>query len=298
MQDISNVSHWGINPRPSLDTTFTVADDKTLSKPIDTTNNDTPEKRADNHTGLHMLRFLINEPGSKYQIIYNHIVRDLLNIASGGTMDNILDTRYWLARCRDNCKLEYFVIDLKKNGIDYYEWICSLEEDGIIDETKLDELLCINSYLNFMQNRTGPISDGYADITKCTRDDFVRFTKLTNTFDIEYNEKEAIESKERGTPDSTYGDMLPACGMLPTLQLPCLYGFPTSRNNKNTITKLDDNELTDESTSECKIVSDEDYSMDSSGEDNGDINPTTEDVKDSISAATDKVGISLLGSND
>ena len=199
-----------------------------------------------------------------------------------------------------NCpfKLEYFVIDLKKNGIYYFEWVCSLEEDGIIDETKLDELLCINSYLNFVQNRTGPISDGYAVITKCTRDDFVRFTKLTNTFDIEYNEKEAIESKERGTPDSTYGDMLPACGMLPTLQLPCLYGFSTSRNNKNTITKLDNNELTDESTSECKMVSDEDCSIDGSGEDNGDINPTTEDVKDSISAATDKVGISLLGSSE
>jgi len=53
-------------------------------------------------------------------------------------------------------------------------------------------------------------------------------------------------------------------------------GFPTSRNNKNTITKLDKNELTDESTSECKMVSDE------------------EDVKDSISAATDKVGISFF----
>jgi len=45
-------------------------------------------------------------------------------------------------------------------------------------------------------------------------------------------------------------------------------------------------------------VSDEDYSMVSSGEDNGDINPTTEDVKGSISAATDKVGISLLGSSE
>ena len=255
MQDIiNNMSHRDmkslVEPSPSLETTFTVV-------PYDNNNVNT-HLRASNHTALDMLgqyinepgpnhynsdyrklTHLINEPGSKYQIIYNHIVRELLNIASGGTMDNILNTRYWLARCRDNCRLEYFVIDLKKNGIDYFEWICSLEEDGIIDEAKLDELLCINSYLNFVQNRTGPISDGYADITKCTRDDFVRFTKLTNTFDIEYNEKEAIESKERGTPDSNHGIMLPACGMLPTLQLPCLYGFPTSRNNKNTITKLD-----------------------------------------------------------
>ena len=95
------------------------------------------------------LTHLINEPGSKYQIIYNHIVRDLLNIAPGGTMDNILDTRYWLD---NNCKLKHFVTDLKKNDIGHFEWVCSLGEDGIIDEAKLDELLCINSYLNFLQN--------------------------------------------------------------------------------------------------------------------------------------------------
>ena len=217
MQDInSNISHrdmkpyYLVAPSPLPETTFPVVSYDN--------NNVNTFLRAGNETDLNVLgqyinepgpnryksyrklTHLINEPGSKYQIIYNHIVRELLNIASGGTMDNILD-RYWLARCRDNCRLEYFVIDLKKNGIDYFEWICSLEEDGIIDETKLDELLCINSYLNFVQNRTGPISDGYADITKCTRDDFVRFTKQTHTFEIEYNEKEAFKSKERGTQD-------------------------------------------------------------------------------------------------
>ena len=55
-----------------------------------------------------------------------------------------------------------------------------------------------------------------------------------------HNEKEAIESKERGTPDIFYGDLLPACGMLPTLQLPCLYGS-TASPNTITITKSDNN---------------------------------------------------------
>ena len=82
MQDINNnVSHWDtkpstVDPSPSLGTHFTVAVDRTLSKPIDNTNNDTPRKRGDNHTGLHMLRFIINEPGPKR--VYHHIMREIL----------------------------------------------------------------------------------------------------------------------------------------------------------------------------------------------------------------------------
>ena len=83
MQDISNMSHrdmkpYVVAPSPLLDTHFTVAVDRTLSKPIDTTNNDTPEKRGDNHTGLHMLRFIINEPGPKR--VYHHITRKMLDL--------------------------------------------------------------------------------------------------------------------------------------------------------------------------------------------------------------------------
>jgi len=184
-------------------------------------------------------------------------------------------------------------------------WICSLGREGIIDEDQLDELLCIDSYLNFVQNRTGPISDGYADITKCTRDDFVIFTKWAGAMDVAYNEKEANEAKERSGPSvEVYNGMLPACGMLPTLQLPCLYGFTASRD---TITKSDNNELRVVSVPEVEIVSDEGYNMGSSGGDSGDIVPTAEDDKDSILADddkdsiladTDKVGISLLGSSD
>jgi len=283
-----------VDPSPPQDTTVTIADGGT--PPLDDTTYDLL-LRADTHPENRKLRHIINEPGPNNQDIYNHIVRELLNIAPDGTI-----MRSWTLNAQpmaDTFKLKYFVIDLKKDGIDHFEWVCSLERDGIIDEDQLDELLCINSYLNFVQNRTGPISDGYADITKCTRDDFVRFTKQTHTFEIEYNEKEAIESKERGTPDiEFYGDLLPACGMLPTLQLPCLYGFPAPRNNKDTITKSDNNELMIKSVSEVEIVLDGDYNMGSSGGNSGDIVPTAEDDKGSILAATDKVEVNLLGSSE
>ena len=207
MQDISNMSHRDINPSPSLNTHFTVAVGRTLSKPIDTTSNDTPKKRGDNHTGLHMLRFIINEPGPKH--VYHHIMREILNITPGGILDKLIVAR--LRGRQDPISLKYFVMDLDRNDYVNYDWICSLKEDGLIDEDQLDELLIIDSYLNYMQNRTGPISDGYADITKCTRDDFVVFSKWTQAMVQDYDEEKACASEERGK--------------LPTLQIQNLYGL-------------------------------------------------------------------------
>jgi len=291
-----------VDPSPPRDTTVTIADGGT--PPLDDTTYDLL-LRVDTRPENRKLRHIINEPGPNNQDIYNHIMmimRELLNIAPDSTLDNLISARI---RLQNTKWLKYFLMDLDLNNYDNnndnYEWICSLERDGIIDEDQLDELLCIDFYLNFIQNSTGPISDGYADITKCTRDDFVRFTKWTDTFGIdtfgiEYNEKEAIESKERGTPDiEFYGALLPACGMLPTLQLPCLYGLTAS---PDTITKSDINELRVVSVPEVEIVSDGDHNMGSSGGDSGDIVPTAEDDKGSILAATDKVGIGLLGSSE
>ena len=174
--------------------------------------------------------------------------------------------------------------------------MCSLGEDGIIDEAKLDELLCINSYLNFLQNNTGPISDGYADITKCTRDDFVVFTKWTGAMDVVYNEKEANEAKERsGNSVEVYNGMLPAYGMLPTLQLPCLYGFTASLD---TITPSDHTELSVLSVPVADILSAGVSNLGSSGGDIADIVPTAEDDKGSILAATDKVEVNILSSSE
>ena len=65
-----------------------------------------------------------------------------------------------MARLRgrqDAISLKYFLMDLDRN--DNFKWIPSLYDRGIFDEDQLDELLIIDSYLNHMQNRTGPISD-------------------------------------------------------------------------------------------------------------------------------------------
>ena len=147
MQDISNMSHRDMKPMvapsPSLvDTHFNVAVDRMLSKPIDTTNNDTPRKRGDSHTGLHMLRFIINEPGPK--LVYHHIMREILDITPGGTLDKLIVAR--LRGRQDAISLKYSIMDLDCNDNVNYDWIYSLEEDGIIDEDQLDELLIIESY--------------------------------------------------------------------------------------------------------------------------------------------------------
>jgi hypothetical protein len=80
-----------------------------------------------------------------------------------------------------------------------------------------------------MQNRTGLISNGYADITKCTRDDFVKVTKWADAIAVVYDEKEASVAQDRDAVIYRY--MLPAYGMLPTLQIPNLYGLPNDKIN-------------------------------------------------------------------
>ena len=147
MQYINNMSDTDINPSLPQDTTIAVPDHRTLSS--DDNSNDT-QSRADNHTGIRMLRHIINEPGPTHYV-YNHIVRELLGIAPGTTINKLL-----LARLRghqDTISLKYFIMDLERDS--NYNWINSLEADGLIDEMQHSELLTVDSYLNFMQNRTG-----------------------------------------------------------------------------------------------------------------------------------------------
>ena len=87
------MSDTGINPSLPQDTTIAVLNYRTLSS--NDNSNDT-QSRADNHTGIRMLRHIINEPGPTRNI-YNHIVRELLDIAPGTTMNNLL-----LERLRGN----------------------------------------------------------------------------------------------------------------------------------------------------------------------------------------------------
>ena len=102
MQDISNMSHRGINPSPSLDTTIqAVADDRTL--PPDDTKNDT-FLHAGNHTDLLKLGQYINEPGPNH--VYHHIMREILDTAPDGTLDKLIVAR--LRGRQDAISLKYF----------------------------------------------------------------------------------------------------------------------------------------------------------------------------------------------
>ena len=100
MQDIiSKMSDTDIkpmvDPSPPRDTIVNIADGGT--PPLDDTTYDL-QLRVDTHPENRMLRHIINEPGPKYQNIYNHIVRELLNIAPGGMMDNIITIHYRYTR--------------------------------------------------------------------------------------------------------------------------------------------------------------------------------------------------------
>jgi hypothetical protein len=131
MQYINNMSDTDINPSLPQDTTIAVPDHRTLSS--DDNSNDT-QSRADNHTGLRMLRHIIDEPGPTHYV-YNHIVRELLGIAPGTTINKLL-----LARLRghqDTISLKYLIMDLDRDS--NYNWIYSLEADGLIDETQMNE---------------------------------------------------------------------------------------------------------------------------------------------------------------
>ena len=80
MQNINNMPHWGVNPSPLQDTTFNVADARTL--PPDDTKNDTILHAGD-HTDLLKLGQYINEPGPSYCIshpVLNNAM-DSINLA-------------------------------------------------------------------------------------------------------------------------------------------------------------------------------------------------------------------------
>ena len=132
---------------------------------------------------------------------------------------------------------------------DNNDWIWSLEEDGIIDKAQLDELLCINSYINFIQEITGPIVDGYADITKCTRDDFLYFVNFTKWY---YGE-EASEPRNVGQYHCLdwppfYQHMAMVCYRRYKYQT-CMYGLPIYTNNDSSDIKVDNNNALNEETS-------------------------------------------------
>ena len=82
-----------VDPSPPQDTTVIIADGGT--PPLDDTTYDLL-LRADTRTENRKLRHIINEPGPKYQTIYNHIVRELLKHCTGWYNNAFLGTGRYL----------------------------------------------------------------------------------------------------------------------------------------------------------------------------------------------------------
>jgi len=98
-----------VDPSPPRDTTVTIPNGGT--PPLDDTTYDL-QLRADTRPENRKLRHIINEPGPNNQDIFNHIVRELLNIAPDTTLDNLISARIHL----QNTKwLKYYFMDLERN---------------------------------------------------------------------------------------------------------------------------------------------------------------------------------------
>ena len=141
--------------------------------------------------------------------VYNHIVRVLLDGAPDGTLDRMLRR----TGCTDLVKLRRFI-----RQPHYHQWLDT--QEIYLTDDQYQGLHGLESYLNYVQNYSGPISDGYADITKNGLDYFLDYCYelYTTSKPITYDEERAIKTKEhRGgyVPDSL-------------IKVPDLYGIEYS----------------------------------------------------------------------
>ena len=126
-------------------------------------------QRGDNTTNILQLEVQNKKAGLIHQddmrkAVYNHIVRVLLDGAPGGTLDCMLQRM----GCTDLVRLRRFIRQ------PYYPQWLDTQEIYLTDD-QYQGLHGLESYLNYVQNNSGPISDGYADITKNGLDYFLDY---------------------------------------------------------------------------------------------------------------------------
>ena len=121
-------------------------------------------QRGDNTTNVLQLEVqeqkagLIQDSKAEAEVVYNHIVRVFLN---DGAADGPINSLLRSVRCTDLHRLRRLIRQPW-----YNDWLLFFEEQYI-------DLSSLESFLNIMQNNTGPVSSGYVDITTRTRDDYV-----------------------------------------------------------------------------------------------------------------------------
>ena len=176
------MSDTDIHPRPPLTATST---------PLNL------HQRGDNTTNILQLEVQNKKAGLIHQddmrkAVYTHIVRVLFDGAPGGTFDCMLQR----IGCTDLVKLRRFI-----RQPNYYKWLDTQRKHLTDDQYR--GLHGLESFLNWAQNKTAPMSDGYADITKGShehlREAFLDYCYMMYTpgKPITYDEERAIITKER-----------------------------------------------------------------------------------------------------
>jgi len=127
-------------------------------------------QRGDNTTNVLQLEVQEQKAGliqdSKAEMVYNHIVRVFLNDgASDGPINSLLRS----VKCTDLHRLRRLIRQPW-----YNDWL--LSKKHLLNEEQYIDLSFLESFLNNMQNNTGPVSSGYVDITTLTRNDYVDIT--------------------------------------------------------------------------------------------------------------------------
>ena len=123
-------------------------------------------QRGDNTTNVLQLEVQEQKAGliqdSKAEVVYNHIVRVFLN---DGAPDGPINSLLGSVRCTDLHRLRRLIRQPW-----YSDWL--LSKKHLLNKEQYRDLSFLESFLNDMQNNTGPISSGYVDITTFTRDEY------------------------------------------------------------------------------------------------------------------------------
>ena len=123
-------------------------------------------QRGDKTTNVLQLEVQEQKAGliqdSKAEVVYNHIVRVFLN---DGAPDGPINSLLGSVRCTDLHRLRRLIRQPW-----YSDWL--LSKKHLLNNEQYRDLSFLESFLNDMQNNTGPVSSGYVDVTTFTRDDY------------------------------------------------------------------------------------------------------------------------------
>ena len=113
-------------------------------------------QRGDNTTNVLQLEVqeqkagLIQDSKAEAEVVYNHIVRVFLN---DGAADGPINSLLRSVRCTDLHRLRRLIRQPW-----YNDWL--LSKKHLLNEEQYGDLSSLESFLNNMQNNTGPVSSG------------------------------------------------------------------------------------------------------------------------------------------